>query len=153
MRGSRPARRLGVDREAEEVAQVDAALEALLGRRMRLELDARAAFDEQTLEHVLDPSRRPEVPLDLCAPASGADDGEIARVDVHDPLRVEHDRHARREEGLAADQLAAPFDLDDDVPGWDELGHCVVSLRSSYPLAVRERRESARSWHSDGTDT
>ena len=123
------------------------------GGVVRLELDPCAALDEQSLEHVLDPGRRPEVPLDVRAAAAGADDSEVARVDMDDPFRVEHDRNAGREVRLAADQLAAALDLDDDLLGWDELGHCLISLRSASGVAAQVQPELARSWHRAGTDT
>ena len=78
---------------------------------------ARAVLDEQRLEHVLDPPRRPEPALDPRAAAAGADDREVAGLEVADPLRLEHDRHAGREVRLADDELAAAADLDDDA-GW-----------------------------------
>ena len=50
----------------------------------------------------------------MCAPASRANDGEIAGLDVSDSLGVEDERNARREVRLAGDELPAPADLDDD---------------------------------------
>ena len=50
-------RRLRVDRERRQLAQVDAAVELGSGSVVRLELDPRALLDEQRLEHVLDPRR------------------------------------------------------------------------------------------------
>ena len=77
-------RRLGIDGERRQLAEVDATVEARLGQRVRLELDARAVLDEQRLEHVLDPLRRAEAALDARAPAAGPDDGEIAVPEVAD---------------------------------------------------------------------
>ena len=55
--------------------------------------------------------------LDPGAPAPAAHDCEIAGVELAVALGVEHDRHARREERLADDELAPPRDLDDDGVG------------------------------------
>jgi hypothetical protein len=59
--------------------------------------------------------RRAENVLDLGAAAPRLHDGEIARRDIPDSLRVENQRHTGREVRLADDQLAAATDLDDDA--------------------------------------
>src|SRR5581483_10032258 len=108
-------RGLGIDRERGQPAQVDATVER--GRRgvVRLEVDARAALDEQPLEDVLDPRRRAEHALDLRAAAPGADDRELARAEVVPPLRVEDEGNPGREVRLAHDEPAASTDLDDET--------------------------------------
>jgi hypothetical protein len=80
---------------------------------VRLELLPRAGLDEQRLEHVLDPFRRPDPPPDAGAAAAGDDLDEIAGVDVVQPLRVEDDGNAGSEVRLAGEELAPPPDLDD----------------------------------------
>ena len=72
-------------------------------------------LDEQRFEHVLDVVGATEVLLDVRAAATGADDGEIAALEVAGSLQVERDRHAGREVRLADQQLAAAADLDDDA--------------------------------------
>ena len=60
--------------------------------------------------------RGPSTALDPRAAAAGADEREVARPDASPTaLRVEHDRHARREVRLADDELAARADLDDEA--------------------------------------
>src|SRR6185503_6217708 len=71
-------RGLRVDREGDELAEVDAALDARLGRIVRLERSAQPALNEQALEHRLDPVGRPEHLLQAGTAAAGADDGEVA---------------------------------------------------------------------------
>ena len=107
-------RRLGIDRQRRQLAQVDASVERRLGRRVRLELLARALLAEQALEHVLDVLRGAEHALDARAPAQAPRDDEVAGVDVAEPLAVEQERRVRREVRLADDELAAARDLDDD---------------------------------------
>ena len=65
-------RRVGVDGVGRQVAQVDAV--RILGRRrvVRLERLPRAALDEERLEDVLDPRRRPERLLDAARGPSPA---------------------------------------------------------------------------------
>ena len=70
---------------------------------------------EQGLEDVADPVGRAERALEPRAPPTRVHDGEVARAEVAEPLRLEHDRDARREVRLADDELAAPADLDDDA--------------------------------------
>jgi hypothetical protein len=71
----------------------------------------------------------------MCAPAPRTDDGEIARLDVADPFGVEDQRHARREVGLAGDELAAPADLDDDGVGQTLRKRRSVSPEPTAPSA------------------
>jgi hypothetical protein len=106
---------LRVDRVGGEVPEVDPAVERRLGRRVRLELLARALLDEQRLEHVLDPTRGAQRALDAGAAPAGAHDREVAGAEVAEPPRLEHDRHARREVRLAYDELSPPPDLDHDA--------------------------------------
>ena len=98
----------------DQLAQVDAAFEARLGRLVRLEGSRSAALDEQPLEHGLDRARRAEHTLEPRAPASGAHDGKVAGPRVAEPVPVERERRPGREERLADDELSAPGDLDDD---------------------------------------
>src|SRR4029079_17847086 len=65
-------------------------------------------------EHVLDPLRRPERALDVRAPLPRAHHREIAGLEVAEPLRLQHERHAGREVRLTDDELAAAPSLDDD---------------------------------------
>jgi len=107
-------RSLGVDRERELLAKVDPSLQRLLYRFVRLETLARTRLDEKRLHHVLDPLRRAQQRLDTRATAPAGDDCQIARPGVARTLAVDDDRDARREVGLADEQLAAPRELDDD---------------------------------------
>jgi hypothetical protein len=108
-------RGLGVDREGQQVAQVDTAVGARLGRRVRLERLPRPALDEQCLEDVLDPVPRADARADLGAAAAGDDVDEVARLDVVQALRVEDDRRSGLEVRLALDEPAAPLNLDDQA--------------------------------------
>jgi hypothetical protein len=81
---------------------------------MRLEALAEPLPDEERLEHVLDPLRRPENPLHAGAPSPAGDHREIARTRVTCAFPVDSDRHPRREVRLADQQLAAAGKLDDD---------------------------------------
>ena len=112
-------RGVGIDRVGQQVAQVDPVrnLRFRVGGGVRLERLPRAALDEQRLEHVLDAVGRSEPLLDLRPAAAGAHDREVAVLDVPDPLRVEHDRHAGREVRLTDDEPAATADLDDETGG------------------------------------
>ena len=104
-----------VDRVRREVAKIDAPREVGLWRLMRLEGHPRATLHEQRLKDVLDVIGGAEHLLHPRAPSPRVHDREVARGDVADPLRLEHDRDARREVGLADDQLSPPPDLDDDA--------------------------------------
>ena len=106
-------RRLGVDRERELVAEVEAALGRRLAQLERLELPALALLDEQPLEHRLDRARPPEHALELRPPAPLAQDGEIAGARLAAATPVQHERHARREVRLAHDELPSPGDFRD----------------------------------------
>ena len=57
---------VGIDRDRRQLAQVDTPVEARLGRLVALEVDSRAALDEERLEDVLDPLREP-MRLTTCA--------------------------------------------------------------------------------------
>ena len=130
-------RRLGIDREGGQLAEVDAPVEARLGDRVRLELDARTPLDEQRLEHVLDPLRRSKRAFDAGATSTRSDDCQVAGPQVAEPLRVEHDRDTGDEIRLPGDELATTPDLDHDTV--QELGSSQSprSLRSPAP-ALRE---------------
>jgi hypothetical protein len=107
-------RGLGVDREREQVAQVDAALEARLAERERLERVSLPLVLEQALEHGLDPVGGPERALEPRPPSPRSDDGEVSLPHVAEALAVEHDRHAGREVRLPDHELAAAAHLDDE---------------------------------------
>jgi hypothetical protein len=81
---------------------------------MRLERLACAALDKQRLKHVLDAIGGTDPLLELRAAAAGANDGEIAGLDVPDPFRVEHDLDAGREIRVADDQPPAAANFDDE---------------------------------------
>ena len=106
---------VGVDREGRKVAEVDAAFDRRLRRVPGLELLPRPGLDEQRLEHVRDVFRTAENTLDPSAPTARPRHDEVACGRLADALAVEHERHARREVGLADDELAAARDLDDDA--------------------------------------
>ena len=106
-------RGLGVDREAELVAQIDAVGQIGLGRLVGLELRAHSRVHEQAFEHDLDVLRLAELALDARTAAAGADDDEVAGADVAAALPVDRDRNVRDEVRLADEQLAALVDLDD----------------------------------------
>src|SRR6266545_7307793 len=107
-------RRLRVDREREQVTEVDALGGNLRRLRVGLELGRpRARVDEQALEHDLDVARLAEDALELRTAAPRPDNGKIAGPGVAESLAVEDERHPRHEVRLADDQLAALRDLDD----------------------------------------
>jgi hypothetical protein len=81
---------------------------------VRLESAARAPLDQQRLEHVLDPLRRPDQALDARAPATAGDDRKIARACFARAFAVNDDRDAGVEVRLADQELAAPSELDDN---------------------------------------
>jgi len=109
-------RRLRVDRERRQLAQIDAPVERHVRRRIRLELLTSPCLDEERLEHVLDPIGGTERPLDTCAAARTSRDDEIAGSGV-EPFAIEHQRRARSEERLADDELASAAHLDDNQRG------------------------------------
>jgi len=74
---------------------------------MRLKALSCPGLHEQRLEHVLDPLRRAEHPLDARTPAPAGDNCEIAGPPLARTFAVDHDRHPRREVRLADQQLAA----------------------------------------------
>ena len=88
-------RRVGIDRVGEQVAQVDAVRDVDRPELVLLERLPVAALDEQRFEHVLDVVGAAEVLLDVRAPAPGANDREVAALEVAGALLVERDRHAR----------------------------------------------------------
>ncbi len=137
-------RRVGVDRVREEVAQIDTVVQLRRGCVVGLERDARALLDQQRLEHVLDPRRRPERSLDPRPPAAGAHERELAGSDTAASLRLEHDRHARREVRLADQQPAATANFDDERrTGERRQGRGASVCQAGCPRArSRSRRES-----------
>jgi hypothetical protein len=82
---------------------------------MRLEGLAQPALDEQRLEHVLDPVRRPDQRIEPRATAAGAHDGEVAGREVAEAFRLEHDGNTRREVGLSDDEPPAAADFNDET--------------------------------------
>ena len=106
-------RGLGIDREAELVAQVDAVGHVRLRCFVGLELAMGPGMDEQPLEHGLDVRGLAELALDARAPTAGANDDQVAGTDVTAPLAVDLDGDVRDEERLADELLAALVDLDD----------------------------------------
>jgi hypothetical protein len=73
--------------------------------------------DEQAFQHGLDVTGLSKHAFEPRTTAPREDDGEIARTGVAEAFPVEHKRHARHEERLADDELAALCDLDDDSVG------------------------------------
>src|SRR5205085_11917929 len=108
-------RRLRVDREGEEVAQVDASLGGRLGRVVRLGRHAEALLGEEPVERRVDRARRPENALESRPAPAAPDDGEIPWASVAESFPVEDERGAGREERLPDDELSAPLDLDDEA--------------------------------------
>jgi hypothetical protein len=104
-------RRVRVDREGGQVAEVDPPLRCRLGQVDRLQRHPRPALDQQPFEHCLDPARRPEHAFDLRPPATARDHGQVTTIGAVQRLAVEDDRRPRREVRLADDQLAAARDL------------------------------------------
>ena len=89
-------RGLGVDREREQVAEVDAALEARLGRLVGLEVRRGAPCSTSSPSSTVSIElRRAEHALEPRAPAARADDDEVAGAGVAEPVAVERERHAR----------------------------------------------------------
>jgi hypothetical protein len=106
-------RGLGVDREREQLAQVDPALERRLRRLVGLERLPQPALGEQPLQYRLDVVGAPEDALELRAAAAGADDREVALRCLSEPLPVKQERLVRLEVRLADDELAAASEFDD----------------------------------------
>jgi hypothetical protein len=104
---------LGIDREAELLAQIDTFGQIGLGSLVRLELGVHTRVHEQPLEHDLDVLRLAELALDLRAAAARADDGKVSGPDVAAAFPVDRDGDVRDEVRLADEQLAALVDLDD----------------------------------------
>ena len=120
------------------------------GSVVRLELDARAAARRAAPRaRSRSAARGPRPRSTRARPAARPDDGEVAALEVADPLRVEHDRHAGREVRLADDELAAPLDLDDDalrlvgLRGPRGQATCAADERCSRP--ARQTRRKRRS--------
>ena len=114
-------RRVGVDRERRQVAEIDSTFAGRLPQVDGLQRRPRAALDQETLEHSLDPARRPEHALDLRSPPTTRDHGQVASFCPVQRLAIEGDRRPRREVGLAHHELAATRDLH----------HCPDRLQSS----------------------
>jgi hypothetical protein len=105
----------GVDREGEEIAEIDAARVAaarLLRERRRP--PPYALVPQKAFEHRMNVARPAEHVLDACAPAPEADDGQIAHRRVPHALAVDDHGRAPLEEGLADEQLAAAGELADE---------------------------------------
>ena len=106
-------RGIGVDGVGEQVPQVDTVRGVDLRKLLSLEGRARAAFDEQRLEHVLDVIGRADHLLHPRAAATGPHDCEIARRDLSVALHVELNRDTRREIRVACDEPPAAANFDD----------------------------------------
>ena len=108
-------RALGVDREREEVPQVDPVRLVVRGeRRQRRVRGSKALVPEEAFEHRLDPARRAEHLLDPRAAASRPDDDEVADRRLPGALAVDDDRDAAFEERLADEELALAGQLADE---------------------------------------
>jgi hypothetical protein len=107
----------GIDRERDEIAQVDPPFHGRLRRVVGLEAAAETLVLEQCLQHVLDRTGLAERALEPRAAAPRRDDREVPLPHVAEPLPVEHNRDTGREHGLADDELPASGDLDDDSVG------------------------------------
>ena len=124
-------RRLRVDGERRQLAEVRAAFESGLGRVVRLVGAKFASLAQEALEHRLDAVGGAEDALHTGAAAPRARDDEVARAGVAESVTVDDDRHAGLEVRLADDQLAALAQLDDDLA---PCGRLVTHLaRSRYP--------------------
>ena len=108
-------RRVGVDRERRQLAEIGSALQARLWHVVRLEALAEALVDHERLEHVFDPLRRAEHPADARAAAALGDVDQVARPSLAQPFAVDRDRRPRHEVRLADDELAALGELDDQT--------------------------------------
>ena len=129
-------RRLRVDREGRQLAQVDAARRgsargACTARTRRARPARRAAPRARSRSA----SRGPSARSTRARPRPGRTTARSPGCEVAEPLRVEHDRHAGREVRLADDQLAAAADLDDDT----RLGGTI-----RHPARLRVRRAAPR---------
>ena len=105
-----------VDGERRQVAEVGAALVRRLRDVVRLEALAEPLFDEECLEHVLDPLRRADDALHAGTSATQGHGDEIALARVAEPLAVDDDRRPGHEVRLAHDELPAFGELDDHGP-------------------------------------
>ena len=107
---------LGVDRECEEVPQVDPVRLVVRGeRRQRRMRGAEALVPEEALEHRLDPARRAENLLDLRAAPSQPDDDEVADRCLPRALAVDGHRDAAVEVRVADEELALAGKLADEL--------------------------------------
>ena len=89
-------RRLGIDRDRRQLAEVRAAFEARRGRLgdglVRAVL---SPLVEQSLEHGVDVIRGSEDALHTSAAAARADDGEIAGPGVAETVAIDDERYSR----------------------------------------------------------
>ena len=109
-------RRVGVDRVRRQVAQVDAARSGSRSGGSCGSNGCRAPCSTSSASRTFSIRvGRPERSLDVRAAAPGRTTARSPGLEVAEPLRLEHDRHARREVRLADDELPAPADLDDDA--------------------------------------
>ena len=111
-------RLVGIDREREEVAEVDA-VGLVVGRRRRhgRVRPAHAQVPEEAFENGLDVARRPQDPVDAGASATEAHHGQVARRHVPGALAVDDDRDPALEIRLAGEELAPARKLTDEQLG------------------------------------
>ena len=108
-------RRLGIDRERRQLAEVNAAFERRLRCVVRLELGPRFAVDEQAFENRFDVVSFSEHSFEPRPAATGSNDREITAPGLAQSLAVEDERDPGHEVRLADDKLAALCDLDDNA--------------------------------------
>ena len=136
--------RVGVDRETDLLAEVDAAVEARGRRVVRLEVRPRPLLLEQRLEDVREPVCRPERLLEPGAPSPRGDDGKVAGPDVAEPALVQRERHAGREVRLADEEAPAPSNLDDESVGQTLRKRRRVRPEPAAPSSESETEEDQR---------
>ena len=108
-------RLVGVDREGEEVAQVDAVGLVVRRRRgQRRVLPAYAQVPQEAFQDSLDVARRAEDPLDPRASAAEPQDDQVARRRIPRALAVDHDGDPALEVRLAGEELAPARKLTDE---------------------------------------
>ncbi len=137
-------RLVGVDREREEVAQVDAivlVVARLRGKRRVLAADA--LVPEEPFQDGLDVVGAPEDLLEAGAAAPEAEEHEVADRRLPRTLAVDDDGDAALEERLADEELAAPGELaDDEIQAFRRASRarCAGRRRGPRPSGSADRR-------------
>ena len=99
-------RRLRVDGERDETAEVDAIVEARRRSIVWLETAAQPFLHEQAFEDVLDVIRASDHPLEPRSPPSPPQHRDVSGVGVAEPFPIDEQRNTRLEQRLPDDEPA-----------------------------------------------